>query len=162
MAEEPEDEDDDEYDEEEEIFDDDALRGFRFFWNNVNGEEHDEEDNSDEEDSEEWEDINDEVIPIIPTANFIAEKLRDHNVSYEDLVKILLLRDHEEYQEREDEETVERLDGQVFGKMRVIISNYVPQQVVPVQPSQTIQTVDLEAQPKTTQLRFTPNLIIDS
>lgn len=162
MAEEPEDEDED-GDYEEEIFDDDALRGFRFFWNNINGEEHDDEDNSDEEDSEEWEDINDEEIPTIPSANFVAEKLRAVNVSYEDLVKILLLRDHEEYQEQEDEERVDRLDGEVFGKMRIIISNYDHQQAVLVQPerNQNIQTADLEAQPKTTHIRFTPNSMID-
>lgn len=170
MAEEPEDKDED-GDEEEEIFDDDALRGFRFFWNNINGVEHDEEDNSDEENSEEWEDIDDEEeAPTIPSANFVAEKLRLRNVSYEDLVKILLLRDHDEYQEQEDEEIIERLDGEVFGKMRIIISNYDPQQVVQpvqtvqqVQPerNQNIQTVDLEAQPKTTHIRFTSKLLID-
>jgi hypothetical protein len=167
MAEEPEEEESDYGDEEEEeMFDDDALRGFRFFWNNVNGEEHDEDDDADEQQLEEWEDIEDdeEEAPTIPNANFVAEKLRLHNVSYEDLVKILLLRDHEEYQEQEDEEQVERLDGEVFGKMRIIISNYEPQQAIPtrVEPEvvQIVRNVDLEAQPKTTQVRRVPSFMV--
>ena len=31
------------------MFDEDALRGFRFFWNNLNGEEHDVDDEDEEE-----------------------------------------------------------------------------------------------------------------
>ena len=82
----------------EEMFDDNALRGFRFFWNNINGDENDDDDDADEQQiEEEWEDVDDgeDEIPDIPSANFVAEKLRLNNVSYEDLVKIILLRYHE-------------------------------------------------------------------
>jgi len=149
MADEPEEEDEEDeedYNEDEEDEDEeDALRGFRLFWNNVNGEEHELDDDVAERlMEEEWEDSEDdeeEQNHAIPTSNFVAEKLRLHNVSYEDLVKILLLRDHEVYQDQEDEEQVDRLDGEVFGKMRIIISNYDPQQAIPtiVEPNPPVQ-----------------------
>lgn len=139
----------------EEMFDDNALRGFRFFWNNINGDENDADDDADEQQiEEEWEDVDDgeDEIPDIPSANFVAEKLRLNNVSYEDLVKIILLRDHEEYQDQEDEERTERLDGEIFGKIRIVLSNYTPEQVVTQEPvsvtQEPITEVDFTAQPK--------------
>jgi hypothetical protein len=161
MAEEVEEESDYDDEEEEEMFDDDALRGFRFFWNNVNGDENDADDVDEEQMEEEWEDVDDaeDEIPAIPTANFVAEKLRLNNVSYEDLVKIILLRDHEEYQEQEYEERSERLDGEIFGKIRIIVSNYTPEQAVTQEPvlvtQEPITEVDFTAQPKTQVSSFT-------
>lgn len=131
MAEEPEEDEetvysDEEEEEEVEVFDDSALRGFRFFWNNLNGEEHDAEDQQEEEAEEESiEDAEEEEYPV-PTASFVAQKLQQQGVSYEDLVKMILLQ-HEEYA---DEEDFERLDNETFGKVRIIVSNYTPEQAV--------------------------------
>jgi hypothetical protein len=45
----------------------------------------------------------------------------------EDLVKSILLRDHDEYQFHDE---FERGDGELFGKLRIIISNFRPQPVL--------------------------------
>ncbi len=135
MAEKPEDEEDDDWyeapEEEDEMFDDYALRGFRFFWDIQNNEEHDEDDDSDEEQLEEWIQRTDgsneeEEQPDIPSATFVAQKLTQQGVSYEQLVKIILLQ-HDEYAE---DEATERLDNEIFGKVRIIVSNYTPEQAI--------------------------------
>jgi len=159
MAEEPEEDEetvwsDEEEEEEEEMFDENALRGFRFFWNILNGEEHDEDDDADEQQLEEWaEQAEDEEQSNVPSADFVAQKLRQQGVSYEQLVKMMLLQ-HEEY--AEDEEA-ERLDNETFGKIRIIVSNYTPEQALPVSvqaepvPRPVVAPVpalDFEAQPK--------------
>lgn len=133
MAEEPEDDDSD-FQYEVEMFGDDELRGFRFFWNNINGEEHDENDDADEQQLEEWEDVDEETSQtLLPNALHVAHKLRDKGYTYEDLVSLLLIKDHDEYSDGNDYERLERLDGEVFGSIRVIINNYEPEQpVVPV------------------------------
>jgi hypothetical protein len=145
MAEEVEEEDDEDYEDDdatvEEIYGDDALRGFRFFMNNVNGVEHDAEDVEEEEDVEQvemglrrrsygnvrfndngemsWEEEEEEEKP---TAEFVAQTLTDQGVTVEQLVKALMA-DHEEYQ---DDEDIERINDDLFGKLRIIISNYTP------------------------------------
>jgi hypothetical protein len=127
MAEVPEEEDDDDMSEvtiEEEMFDDYALRGFRFLFNNLNGEEHDEEDVLEEEEDEEEEEVAVEIVK--PSSAFITQKLLDQGITMEHLVKALL-KDHEEY-DAEEEECL-RIDDELFGKMRIIISNYTPEQV---------------------------------
>lgn len=136
MAEVPEDEDDEdddsdgEYDDEdEEIFDEDALRGFRFFMNNLTGEAHEEQDVAEEDVYVEYENNSEPEEPEVPvpTASFIAEKLTQQGVTMEDLVKIMLL-NHGEYEPQS--EHLERLDGEMFGKLRIIISNFTPEQNV--------------------------------
>lgn len=135
MAQVPEDEDDDsdddgDYDDEdEENFDDDALRGFRFFMNNLNSEEHDEEDIEEENVFLQYEENTEPEEPQapVPTASFITQKLTQQGVTMEDLVKIMLL-NHGEYDTQS--EHLERLDGEMFGKLRIIISNFTPEQNV--------------------------------
>lgn len=143
MAEEvAEEEDDEDYEDDatvEEIYSDDALRGFRFFMNNVNGVQHDVEDVEEEEDVEEAEmgprrrsygdvrfndngEMSWEEEEENPPAEFIAQKLTDQGVTVEQLVKALMA-DHEEYQ---DDEDIERINDELFGKLRIIISNYTP------------------------------------
>lgn len=128
MAEEiKEEEEDDEYyeeydDEDQDMFTDGALRGFRFFMNNINGIEHDQEDMEDEEESDEEE--SDEEEPIIPSAEFLAKKMIEDGVTMEQMVQALLL-SHAEY---EDNEEFERVDSELYGKLRIIISNYTPEQ----------------------------------
>ena len=137
-------EEEDEWDDDatvEEIYGDDALRGFRFFMNNVNGVQHDAEDVEEEEDVIEaemdlhrrlygdvrfndngemsWEEEEDEQKP---TAGFVAQTLTEQGVTVEQLVKALMA-DHEEYQ---DDEDIERINDELFGKLRIIISNYTP------------------------------------
>lgn len=147
-------ESDDEEDEEDEVDpleDNDMLRGFRFFFNNINGEEHDEDDVEEEIANEEAEDEDDEEDEEPkPSAEFIAQKLVRQGVTMEQLVKALLM-GHEEYQNDENS----RVDDELFGKMRIIISNYTPEQVAPqpavVQPEPLpvpVVEVDYSAQPK--------------
>jgi hypothetical protein len=132
MAEEPEEEEEEavwsDEEEEEEMFDDDALRGFRFFWNNLNSEPHDEDDEADEFQVEEWAERaaanQNETDPSIPTTDFVAQKLREQGVTFEQLVKMVCFNEHEEY---EDDEAGQRLSGDIFGKIRIIVSNYTPE-----------------------------------
>jgi hypothetical protein len=158
MAEQPEEEDDESiYSDEEqpEMFDDDALRGFRFFFNNINGEPHDQDDIDDEEeqDAEDW--VDEEEYPDVPSTDFVAQKLRERGVTFEQLVKVLCL-EHEEYS---NDETADRISSELFGKIRIIVSNYNPEQVdlppqpvIPIQPVPVLN-VDFEAQPKNVTIR---------
>ena len=125
MAEEQEhDDEESEYSdyEEEEIYDDYALRGLRFFTNNLNCEPHDPADIQDEAQDQEQEDIEVEVEEVPkPAPLLITQKLMEQGVTMEQLVKVLLL-DHDEY-EREDEE-FSRIENEIFGKLRIIITNH--------------------------------------
>jgi hypothetical protein len=107
-------------DEEEEMFSDDSLRAFRFFMNNINGIEHDQQDIEEEEESED-EESNEEEAPV-PSAEFLAKKMIEDGVTMEQMVQALLL-SHAEY---EDNEEFERIDSELYGKLRIIISNYTP------------------------------------
>jgi hypothetical protein len=176
MAEEPQEDEETVWDEEEEneeeveMFDDNALRGFRFFWNLLNEEEHDEDDEADEQQLEEWAEMpetSQEADPNIPSTDFVAQKLRQQGVTFEQLVNVLCNYDHEEY----EDETAERLGNELFGKIRIIVSNYRPEQAVeqPVVASQPVASqpslpaepeVDFAAQPKTVQVRNIPRINI--
>jgi hypothetical protein len=154
MAEAPEESDDeDEYtevsdeDEVDPYENNDMLRGFRFFFNNINGEEHDEDDVEEEIANEEEEEQDDEEEEPKPSAEFIAQKLVQQGVTMEQLVKALLM-GHEEYQNDENS----RVDDELFGKMRIIISNYTPEQNTPapvvIAPATPAPVIDFSAQPK--------------
>jgi len=132
MAETPEEDDDEEVVEyEEEMFDDFALRGLRFFTNNLEGEQHEHEDVLEEqEDMEDMQEQEEQQEPIVkPTAAFIAQKLTEQGITMEQLVKAML-KDHDEYEEEEEE--CLRADDELFGRLRIIISNYEP----PVAPNE--------------------------
>lgn len=138
MAEEPE---DDEVSEEDnwsdrtdednnEVYDDYALRGLRFMTNNLEGAAHDildvhDENEYQEEEAEHREDTN------VPNASFIAEKLTEQGVTMEQLVKSLMV-NHEEYQDLDMFDDLDEAESNIFGKMRIIISNYSPDQSIPV------------------------------
>ena len=133
MAEEViEDEDEeDEYeedDEEDDEDDDNALRGFRFFFNNINGNEHCDEDTAAEDVRNAYVQTQLEEQTVeeqaIPSAAFVTQKLIEQGVTMEQLVKALLS-GHEEYQ---NVDHIERADDELFGKTRIIISNYSPPQ----------------------------------
>jgi hypothetical protein len=162
MAEAPEESDDgdeEEYDEEEEeeedMFNDYALLGFRLFQNNIIGEVHDPEDIEEEaefeapEEEEEEEEEDDEPKP---SADIITMKLIQQGVNMEQLVKCLLGGCHQEYQNNDE---FSRVDDEIFGKIRIIISNFTEQTVEPVQPQPILRVnpiqppeVDFSAQPK--------------
>lgn len=131
MAEEPEPDEESEWsevsdDDEAEPFDDSALNGLRWLMMRSEGEEIPEDDIEEEEEEEEEEQDEPEVPAIPkPTASFITEKLMRRGITFEDMVKVLLLQ-HEEYEnESEDHETT---DDKIFGEMRIIISNYTREQ----------------------------------
>jgi hypothetical protein len=159
MAEAPdeEEEEEDEWSEvtdEEEIYDDYALRGLRFFVNNLTGEQHDAEDIAEEIADEEVDnEPNDEEATPKPSPAYITQKLVEQGVTMEQLVKSLL-KDHDEYDVEEDEFI--RIDDELFGKLRIIISNYTPEESQPAptpvetprQP-QIAEIIDYSAQPKT-------------
>lgn len=157
--------------EEEEIFDEDALRGFRFFWNNLNDVSHDEADEEEETEVEELAqrsaDNQNQVDPNVPTTDFVAQKLLEQGVTFEQLVKTLCFNEHEEYQ---DDESCERIIDELFGKVRIIISNYNPEEAArpvtqapaPVTQSQVTvrEELDYAAQPKTRQVRSAPRFMV--
>jgi hypothetical protein len=108
-------------------YNDHVLRGARWMFQRAEGEEVDDSDDSESEsDDEEAERV--EVQPR-PTVDYIVEKLVQRGVSMEDLVKSILLRDHDEYQFHDE---FERGDNELFGKLRIIISNFRPQPAVQV------------------------------
>jgi hypothetical protein len=128
MAQEPADEeseyDDDE--EEEELYDDDILRGFRLFMANIEDEEHDEEDIIQEQHEEHLREAAEErerehELDNGLTPEYVAQRLVLQGVGMIDLVKVLLL-GHDEFERRNEE--FDRLDGEMYGKLRTIISNY--------------------------------------
>ena len=171
MADEPDDasteypgEEDDEEEPVDPLEDNDMLRGFRFFFNNVNGEDHDEDDVEEEIANELLEqEEEEEEDPNVPSINFVAQKLKDQGVTFEQLVHMMCNLDHEEYNE---DDLAERFSDELFGKIRVIVSNYTPEQaasdaveqLAPVAPS--APEVDFEAQPKTYQVRTMPRFMI--
>ena len=154
MAETPksEEEEDEDWDEEE-VFDDYALRGFRLFFNNVNGLQQEEEDIIEENDeNEEYdEEVREHIVK--PSPILIANKLSERGITMEHLVKVLLMKEHQEYDENEEEFT--HIDDEIFGKIRTIISNYdITQEPIITQVHQVeeelipILNVDISAQPK--------------
>ena len=154
MAEEVEDEASSEWSEvtsEEEMFDDFALRGFRFFMNNIEGVEHDHEDALEEQEDMEEEEESQVAETAKPTPAFIAQKLVEQGVTMEHLLKVLL-RDHDEYESNDTD--FERADDEIFGKLRVIISNYQPQQQVeqPVRSSQPNQYANITVRRQMTNI----------
>jgi len=137
MAESPDDdEDDDDYEDDEDsddIEEQDMLRGFRFFYNNIMGTEHEEEDLIDEDEYEQeiQEAVVDEIVAWsdapdapAPSADYIAQKLTEQGVTMSTLVKSILVENHPEY---ENKSSYNRSSDSVFGKFRIIISNYVPE-----------------------------------
>lgn len=122
--------DDDEYaedDDDDSLYDfednEDALRGFRFFFNNINSEEPEEADVAAEDVMNAYQQELVEQQRAIPSIAVVTQKLVEQGVTLEQLVKSLLL-DHEEY---ESDDSLERTDDELFGKVRMIISNYTPE-----------------------------------
>ena len=149
MAEQPEEEDDDdsfwadEDDEVEEVFSDYALRGFRFFFNNLNSQPHDEHDNTEEE--QDNESIPDQEQVNIPSTEIVAQKLREQGVTFEQLVKMICALDHHGYDQHE--EAAEEFEEKLHGMVEKIVADYKPEPAAPQ------SDVDLTAQPKSVNVR---------
>lgn len=113
----------------EERFDEYALRGFRFFWNMANNEENDEGDLANEENEENWIGASNTTMTevYVPSMQHITDKLRDEGVTFDQLVQIMVYRDHDEFYDEENS-VLDRLYGRVFGKIRKILTNYHEQQ----------------------------------
>ena len=155
MAEEIEDDDDEDEDEDEddwgsvdsdEGIDDHALRGFRFMFNRLAGEPNDQEDNLEEDEDEEAEAAADEEDDVDkPSPEYITQKLVEQGVTMSQLVKAMLTA-HEEYS---NEESFDRIDDELYGKLRIIISNYRPEPEPVATPQEVVgEAVDFSAQPK--------------
>jgi hypothetical protein len=140
MAEEVADEeseyDDDIDDESDEVYGTYVLRGFRFFNNIINDEEHEQEDLEDEDELEEYiaelEEANattvNAAVPqdeeaVKPPLSHITQKLVDQGVTMEALVKVLLM-NLDEYDR--DYEDFERVENEMCGRVRTILNNYTP------------------------------------
>ena len=144
MAEEPEDNNsDEEYDEfslEEEQGPDynaNVLRGSRWLFQRAEGEELDDDVDSESDDEEDEDRV--EVEPRAPV-DYIVEKLVQRGVTMADMVKSILIRDHDEYQFHDE---YNRVDDELFGKLRIIISNYTPQpESAPISSSRRLRSKD--------------------
>lgn len=117
----------------EEEDDEYALRGLRFFTNLLEGEEHDQLDVIDEyqdeqEENEDDEDDEDQEERQLPSIDFVAEKLREQGVTFEQLIAWTLI-DHTKYvleQSENDEKMVEleTYSGDIYEKFKTIIDDF--------------------------------------
>jgi hypothetical protein len=146
MAEAQPDDDESDYsdytDIEDELYDDYSLRGMRWMFQRVEGEELDDDADDDdiegeapimqnlpereegevEEDSDEEEE--EEQDTAVPSVDFIVYKLQRSRVTMEMLVKAMLALDHDEYA---DNREYNEMESNIFGRLRTIISNYRPE-----------------------------------
>ena len=131
MAAAPEDSDDedddddsewDTVDEDDELYGDHSLRGVRWLFQRANGEEVD-----DEEDLEDTRDDEDMDIIVKPSVEFLTRKLVSQGITMENMVQALLI-DHEEY---DNSAVGANFDGILFGKLRILISNFKPEDDAP-------------------------------
>ena len=116
----------------ESIIDDDeyALRGLRFFTNLLEGEEHDQLDIIDEyqDEREQEQEQQEQQERQIPSVDFVAEKLREQGVTFEQLIAWTLI-DHTKgviEQIINDEKMVEleTYSGNIYEKFKTIIDNF--------------------------------------
>jgi len=111
VIEEEEEEEDDEVEEDE-----NTLRGFRFFFNNVYDIPHQEEDVEEEQNA-----INEAAK--VPSLAYICQKLIQDGVTFEQLVKARLM-GYDTYDNEYDNS--QDIDDEIFDKMGIIITSYVP------------------------------------
>jgi hypothetical protein len=121
-----EDEDEDhQYDDDDSEYDDEGdqedymLRGFRFFYNNVENVEHDSSDVFVETSDQVSEDSNPDRV--IPSNKYIIEKLQEKNVSYSQLVTMIV--DNHYRCDTDEFDTMDNVYG-VLNKINDIIIDY--------------------------------------
>jgi len=144
------DEEDDEDEDDEDDFEDDedALRGFRFFMNNISGIDHSDEDHDAENELEEIEREEQAqrqaIIDRLPSMSYVSRKLQEAGITIEHLIQARLAADHEEFSFIRD---IEHLDNSIYRKISDIIGNYAPDEAV-LQPEPEVARIDYSAQPK--------------
>ena len=118
----------DEDDEEETILDDDILTSFRMFHQRINAEE------VEEEEAEEWESVDEEEQEeeeeAMPYAAYIAQKLVERGITFEDLVKNILFQEHSLFGIHYSD--YERRYLEVYRQFRATISQFRPNQAAPI------------------------------
>ena len=133
MAETPAAEEDDEYDEdneddeEESIFDEDVLTGFRMFHQRINGEEVEEEAPEEWESVAESEEEEEEEEETMPDSVYISQKLVERGITFDDLVKSLLVAEHSNFGSHYSD--YERRSSEIYGQFRAAISQFRPEQI---------------------------------
>ena len=153
------DEDDDEDDwgsiDSEDEDDDRALRGFRFMFNMLAAEPNAQEDELEEDEDDEEEEATAAAEDEghdgdRPSPDYITQKLSEQGVTMAQLVKVMLT-SHDEYS---NEESFDRIDDKIYGKLRIIISNYRPEPVVvqEIVVATPMEPVDFDAQPKSSRV----------
>jgi len=135
MAEEPEQsddetstllDDDEDEDDDDEISilraeeDDNALRGLRFFTSRIEGDAPNQEDIVTE-----YQYLQDQEKNPVPSLDYMVQKFEENGITFRQLVASFLIC-HEEF---ENDDTLERIEGDIWGTSRIIISNYVPEEV---------------------------------
>ena len=113
---------DEDEDGDDELYGDHALRGARWLFQRANDEEVD-----DEEDLEDTRDDEDMDIIVKPSVEFLTRKLVSQGITMENMVQALLI-DHDEYDVSGEGDN---FDGILFGKLRILISNYKPEDDAP-------------------------------
>jgi len=117
-------EDDDDDDEDDEMYDDYALRGFRFFTENLLGEEHSAEDLQEEtEDNEYFEEQVDDLEQMTPSVDFIHQQLLEKGVTFKELVNAFLFNQDNYYGGRD----LHKINGKIVGKFINILDNFAEQ-----------------------------------
>lgn len=131
--EEDEEEEEDDWQENQEISDN-SLTSFRMFMQRLDGEEPEEE----EEEEHSWEsedEDSDHGELIWPNSEYVATKLRDRGISYEDLVKNLLFSDHG-YEDTYSQ--YESLSIAIYRQIKEISRHYEDSAIIPAAAPPTV------------------------
>ena len=152
MAEEPvEDEDDDEddytvSDYSPEVLTDNELASFRMFHQRLEQgvEEQEQEEEEEEEQEEEEQEEEEQEEEEVPDSEYMAQKLNEKGVTYEDLVKCLLWAEHSDLGSRY--ENYERRSNEVYGQIKKASRRFERQRNV--RQNETVQV------PETVQLQY--------
>jgi hypothetical protein len=99
-----------------------SLRGMRWLFQRANEEPITNDEEDDDDDESEEEEAEEESVPK-PSVQFLTQKLIRQGVTMEQLVKTLLLQ-HDEYYDHDEE--FEHVSDQLFGKIRIVLSNFKP------------------------------------
>lgn len=162
----PDDDYDDDYSDDDDatVFEEDTLTSFRMFHQRINGEEVEEEEDDVEEEEDEQE------VPSVPDAAYVAQKLAERGITFEDLVKKILFEEDFDNDDLESYANYERKASEIYGQFRAIISRYRPS-IPDVQPEVPVVTtpsvpiylvkpiiaIDFDAQPKLPKVSFVRN-----
>jgi len=120
--------------EEEDLYNDDVLTSMRMLFQRCEGEEVEEQDqgqnneDEDQDDQDEHEEEDEEEEEAPPSLDMVVRKLIGNGITYEDLVKTILLEQHEEYMNTPQFEVS---SDKIFASVRMIVSNHDSQIVVP-------------------------------